>query len=137
MTVRSLTLSALLILGGAVGPLQAQETSTPSPQAAKSEIDVNKLPLDLSRLQKKLQAAVSREEQLGPNRIRYNIDVLGTAPRVRLIAPGDDLRDAPTPYGAPTHREMMNYATPQEFRAPTMDFNSLMRWIQSKVGSKS
>jgi hypothetical protein len=136
MTARSLALSALL-LGGVAAPLQAQQAATPPPQAAQSEIDVNKLPLDLNKLQKKLQAAVRREEQLGPSRIRYSIDVLGTAPRLRLIVPGDDLRDAPTPYGAPTHREMMNYATPQEFRAPTMDFNSLMRWIQSKVGTKS
>jgi hypothetical protein len=110
-----------------VGPLQAQQASTPQP---KSTVDVSKLPLNITRLQKQLKAAVAHDERLGPSRIHYNVDVFGTAPRIRLIAPGEDLRNAPAPYGPVTHREMMNYATPQEFRAPALDFNNLIRWIQ-------
>jgi hypothetical protein len=131
MTVRSTALSALLIIGGLVMPLGAQQPAAPA--ASSEDIDVSKLPLNLNRLQSKLQASVQREEQSGPH-IRFNIDVLGTAPRLKLLSPEDNLRDGPVPYGAPTHRDMMNYATPMEFRAPVMDFNSLMRWIQSKVG---
>ena len=141
MTVRSLALSALLILvGGAVGGARRRNCAVagtavlcgfaPGP---KSDVDVSKLPLNLTRLQKQLQAAVARDQQMGPSRIQYNIDVLGTAPRIRLIAPGENLRDAPAPRDS-SHREMMNWATPQEFRAPVMDFNSLARWIQSRSG---
>jgi hypothetical protein len=110
-------------------PVDAQQAA---PATSGSDIDVSKLPLNLTRLQTKLQATVQREEAGGP-RIRYSIDVFGTAPRFKLLTREDNLRDGPVPYGAPTHQDMMNYATPMEFRAPVMDFNNLMRWIQSKV----
>jgi hypothetical protein len=133
MSVRAIALSALLILGGFGIPLAAQQTTASAPD----DIDVSKLPLNMARLQTKLQASVQREEQSGGTHIRYNIDVFGTAPRLKLLGPEDNLRDGPVPYGAPTHRDMMNYATPKEFSAPVMDFGNLMKWIQSKVGSKS
>jgi hypothetical protein len=133
MSVRSIALSALLIIGG-IMPLGAQQSAAPD---SSSEIDVSKLPLNLTRLQAKLQANVQREEQhVGP-RLRFTVDVFGTAPRLKLLSPEDNLRDGPVPYGAPTHRDMMNYATPKEFSSPVMDFGNLMKWIQSKVGSKN
>ena len=135
MTVRSLALAALIVFGSLASPLHAQQAAAPS--SASQEIDVSKLPLNIPQLQMKLKAAVAREEQQqreGGPRIRFNIDVLGTAPRWTLLTPADNLRDGPVPYGAPTHRDMMNYATPKEFSAPVMDFTNLMRWIDSKVG---
>ena len=135
MTARSIALSALIVFGWLASPLDAQQAVAPS--SANEEIDVSKLPLNIPKLQVKLKAAVAREEQQehnGAPRIRFNIDVLGTAPRWTLLTPADNLRDGPVPYGAPTHRDMMNYATPKEFSAPVMDFGSLMRWIDSKVG---
>jgi len=132
MNARSIALSALLLVGGMVMPLSAQQAAAPTPSG--NDIDVSKLPLNLTRLQTKLQANIQREQESGGPRIRYNIDVLGTAPRIKLLSPEDNLRDGPVQYGAPTHREMMNYATPKEFSAPVMDFGSLMKWIQSRVG---
>ena len=121
MTARSMALSLLLTFGWLAGPLEAQQPST-------------------TRLQLQLQAAVEREQRdqsAGVPRLRFNIDVLGTAPRIRLFTQEDNLLHGPVPYGAPTHADMIYLATPQEFRAPVMDFNNLMRWIQSKVGSKN
>ena len=42
----------------------------------------------------------------------------------------------PVPYGAPTHRDMLNEMTPVEFRAPVMDFNALLRWLTDKASKK-
>jgi len=134
-----MALSLLLTLGWLAGPLEAQQPST-TPQPVPSAIDASKLPLNLTRLQLRLQAAIEREQRdeiAGVPRLRFNIDVLGTAPRIRLFTPEDNLLHGPVPYGAPTHADMIYLATPQEFRAPAMDFNNLMRWIQSKVGSKN
>ena len=129
MTVRSIVLSGLLIGGWFATPVDAQQTARP----VENAIDVSKLPLNMARLQVKLQAAVARE-QAGTNgpRIRYNIDVLGTAPRLKLFSPEDNLRDGPVPYGAPTHRDMMNYATPKEFSAPAIGFGNLLDWFSKK-----
>jgi hypothetical protein len=136
MTARSIALSLLLIFWLA-GPLQAQQPPPPPPA---STIDASKLPVNLTRLQTQLRAAVERErrDQIdGVPHLRFNIDVLGTAPQIRLFTEDDNLLHGPVPYGAPTHADMINLATPQEFRAPAMDFSNLMRWIQSKVGSKN
>jgi len=138
MTARSIALSLLLTFAGLTGPLEAQQAQPTAPAA--SAIDVSKLPLNLTRLQTQLQAAVEREQRdqsAGAPRLRYNIDVLGSAPRIRLFTEADNLLHGPSPYGAPTHADMINLATPQEFRSPPMDFSNLMRWIQSKVGSKN
>src|SRR5690349_2968798 len=126
MTVRSIALAALIVFGWLASPLHAQQAA--APPSASQEIDVSKLPLNIPHLQMKLNAAVAREEQQqreGGPRIRFNIDVLGTAPRWTLLTPADNLRNGPVPYGAPTHRDMMNYATPKEFSAPVMDFTNL------------
>ena len=134
-----MALSLLLTFGWLAGPLEAQQPST-TPPPVPSAIDASKLPLNLTRLQIQLQAAIERErrdEIAGVPRLRFNIDVLGTAPRIRLFTVEDNLLHGPVPYGAPTHADMINLATPQEFRAPAMDFSNLMRWIQSKVGSKN
>jgi hypothetical protein len=40
---------------------------------------------------------------------------------------------APAPYGAPTHRQILEQITPQEFRAPAADFSSLFRWLSDKA----
>jgi hypothetical protein len=40
------------------------------------------------------------------------------------------------PYGAPTHRELVDNATPQEFRSPVMDIGAAARavatWLQGR-----
>jgi hypothetical protein len=132
MTARAIALSGLLLAGWLATPVSAQQAA---PAAPASDIDVTKLPLNMVRLQMKLQAAVAREEATGGPRIHYNIDVLGSLPRLKLFSPEDNLRDGPVPYGIPTHRDMMNYATPKEFSAPAADFNSLLRWIRSKTAN--
>jgi hypothetical protein len=51
-----------------------------------------------------------------------------------LFAPDTDLKFGPAPYGAPTHRDMIQQVTPKEFSAPVMDFNGLVRWFSNKLG---
>jgi hypothetical protein len=94
-------------------------------------VDVSKLPLNLVRLQRQLQLTVDRELQYGPA-IRYTVDVFAQAPRIQLFNPEYDLRFGPVPFSAPTHQDMMNVATPQEFRSPAMNFSNLFRWWRDR-----
>jgi hypothetical protein len=136
MKLKRLGCSALLMVGSLTSPLAAQQpaatTAAPAPASAVA-IDATKLPINLVKLQQKLQMAAERESSGTGPRIRYAIDVIGTAPRNPVFPPGTDLRYGPVPWSAPTHQDMLDFVTPKEFRSPVMDFGNLMRWIQSKT----
>ena len=123
MTSRQIALAALLSSTLAV------------PAAAQSSVDVGKLPIDLERIQRQLRQGAVREERDGLN-LRYVVDVYGQAPRIELFAPAPNVLTGPSPYGAPTHRQMIEMVTPQEYRAPAADFGSLFRWLADKAKDK-
>ena len=106
------------------------------PAAGQNTVDVNKLPVNLDRIQRQLQQTTVREERDGLN-LRYVVDVYGRAPRIELFAPQPNLMTGPAPYGAPTHREMIDAVTPQEFRAPAADVGALFRWLADKAKDKN
>lgn len=122
MTARSVCLTAVLLLGLAL-PAAAQQPS----------VNVDKLPVDLARIQRQLrQQATVREEHNGLN-LEYYVDVFGRAPRIELFPPMPNLFTAPPVYGAPTHRDMIQAITPQEHRAPAADLGSLFKWGSDKA----
>jgi hypothetical protein len=102
---------------------------------AGAQVDVKLLPISLHRIQRELQQSASTESHEGL-RLRYQIDVYGRAPAIELFTKADNLRSGPVPYGAPTHKEMLNMMTPQEFRTPVMDFSSFMRWLADRANKK-
>lgn len=99
-------------------------------------MDVNRLPVNLQRIQRELaQSTRQREERDGVN-LRYIIDVFGQAPPIEIFTREDNLINGPVPYGAPTHAEMIYMMTPQEFRSPVMDFSALFRRMADKKSKK-
>jgi hypothetical protein len=129
-----ITLSAAFVLGlAASGAAQQPETrATPSAAAAQpAAVDVNRLPLDLSRIQRRLRSESSRDAGDGLN-LRYFVDVYAPAPPIVLFTPQDNLQTGPVPYSAPTHREVLQHITPREHSAPPADFSSLFRWLKDR-----
>ncbi|MEQ1575973.1 MAG: hypothetical protein ABL993_17190 [Vicinamibacterales bacterium] len=140
--LRSMT-AAALTLGAALGcslgsvdivaaPAAAQEASQPSPSANTNAIDVDRLPIDLQRIERRLRQSSIREERDGLN-LRFVVDVYGRAPRILLFTPADNLSSGPVPWGGPTHKDMLEVTTPKEFRAPIADFAAFMKWLSDKV----
>ena len=119
--------AALIVLSLAVAAA-AQEKPA-------SRVDVDRLPIDMSKIQKELQRQADTEERNGLN-LRYNLHVYGVAPRLIFFAEDEDLTTGPVPWGAPTHREMIEHVTPQEFRAPVADFSALIRWLADRNKAK-
>ena len=103
--------------------------------AAAQEVNVKLLPISLHRIQRELQQSSSTESREGL-RLRYQIDVYGRAPAIEFFTKADNLTNGPVPYGGPTHKEMLYMMTPQEFRAPVMDFTSFMRWLADRANKK-
>ena len=103
---------------------------------AYAQVDVKLLPISLHRIQRELQQSSTETQSHEGLRLRYQIDVYGRSPAIELFTKADNLKNGPVPYGGPTHNEMLYMMTPQEFRAPVMDFTSFMRWLADRTNKK-
>ena len=124
--------SALLVVGLAAGAnAQATETAQPPTAPAPPE-PTQQYGLNLARIQRGLQKSAERQDYDGLN-LRFYVNVYAPAPPIKLFTPLDNLLYGPVPYGGPSHRDMMNVMTPQEFRAPVADFSGIARWLANKA----
>ena len=119
----------------AVVPDKAPAEAQQRPVDAAQGVDVSRLPIDLERIHKQLRQTTIHEDVDGLN-LRYRIDVYGLAPQIDLFTTRDNLLYGPSPYGAPTHNDMLQVITPQEYRAPAADFGALFRWLADKGKNK-
>jgi len=103
---------------------------------AESSVDVSRLPLNLDRIKRQVRQSTVRDESDGL-RLRYVVDVFGQSPRIELFGGLENSLTGPAPYGAPTHQDMLQIMTPQEFSAPAANFGNLFRWLSDKAKSKS
>jgi hypothetical protein len=99
---------------------------------AQEAVDVSRLPIDLGRIQRKLQASSTREERRGLD-LHYVIEVYGRAPAIVFFGPKDNMLHGPVPGTAPTHRDMIEHVTPREYRAPVADLSALARWLADRA----
>jgi hypothetical protein len=89
-----------------------QATGSPSPV-----VDVERLPVSMARLQRRLKASTERQAHEGLN-LRYYVDVFGVAPPLVFFTKDDNLTTQAAPYGAPTHNEMIAAMTPRGLAPP-------------------
>lgn len=134
MTRWAAVATSVLVLGLA-RPCAAGQESQQSQAQGRRPVDVDRLPISVLRIQRQLRHATVREERDGL-KLRYFVDVYGQAPPIELFIKGENLVTGPVPYGAPTHQEILNVITPQEFRAPVMDFRALLDWLAKKRDKK-
>jgi hypothetical protein len=124
----------LIVLLASAVAASAQQTQAepPAPEAPPAAtIDATKLGVSLSRIEKGLRVQPSTETQSG-NAIRLNfqVQVYGTAPRIDLFKDFDPV-GGPDRYGAPSHSQMVQYWTPQEFSSPVMPISAIA-WALGK-----
>jgi hypothetical protein len=93
---------------------QAAQPAQPSP-AGEREINVSRLPVDLSRLQRRLRASAERMQGDGTN-LKVFVDVYAFAPPLVLFRREDLLSGAPIPGAAPTASDIIDLNTPTEHR---------------------
>jgi hypothetical protein len=100
--------------------------------APESTVDVSKLPINLDRIRRGLRQSTVRDESVGLH-LRYVVDVFGQAPRIELFGNRDFSLTGPAPYGGPTHNDILQVITPQEFSAPAANFGNLFNWLADKA----
>ncbi len=135
--MRGLALLALIV--SLSSPAWAQDPA-PAPAAeADSQIDATKLGVSLARIQKGLRVTESREKQKQPGaalRLEFQVQVYGTAPRIEVLK-GIDLFNGPVPGSAPTHRQFIDFVTPQIYRTPGLPISALAGWAATQLWQKS
>jgi len=122
----------VLIALSLAAPVAAQD---PAAREAPQAVDVDRLPVDLKRIHKRLNQYGDLIERDGLN-LRYQIQIYGFAPPIEFFGEDANLKHGPVPYGAPTHREIIEHITPQEYRAPFVDFSALIRWLGERNKEK-
>ena len=136
MKLKGLAGVVLLLCSTTTVVLAAQGPAPQPPQAtsqpATTPVNVDRLPLDLQRIERQLRQGQERVEFDGL-RLQYFVPVFGKSPRIELFTQGEDLVNGPTPWGAPTHQDMLNIMTPKEFRSPVMDCSAIQRWLKEKL----
>ena len=94
-------------------------------------VDVNQLPVNLSRLQRRLRASAEREQRDGLNRKDFFIEVYAMAPPLVLLTKEEALDIRPVPSSAPTHQDMLRMLTPRGLTPPPTGRHPLTRVLGS------
>ena len=116
--------AAVLMLGMSLSASAQSNASRGSkrPETGTSGVDVDRLPLDLGRIQRELSRSPDSESRDGL-KFRYFLQIYGTAPQLKIFTETDNLVHGPVPYGAPTHQEMLRVMTPKEFSVPVFSIS--------------
>lgn len=130
--------AAFVLIVGLATPCFAQDPApTPAPAPATDpEIDATKLGVSLSRIQRGLFIAESREKGSGDAmRIQFNVQVYGVTPKIEVLK-GLDLFNGGVPGTAPSHRQMIDFVTPVIYRTPVMPVSALAYWAAQHFWEK-
>jgi hypothetical protein len=125
-------LAALLVVValGFPGAAAAQQPEQAAP------VDASKMGVSLDRIRRELRQAEAREQEPGTINLRFHVEVFGQAPRLDLFK-DFPLDVGPVPYGGPTHRDVVEYLTPQQFRSPAIGISNLAVWAAQKLHERS
>jgi hypothetical protein len=126
-----------LLATPAMARAQAQPSSAGTKDEAATTVDASKMGVSLSRIRRELaqaEAAATVPED-GRLRFSFSVDVVGQAPKINFLE-GFSLNGA-TPYGAPTHGEILDVLTPQAFKSPPIPFSAMAVWAAKYMWEKS
>lgn len=125
---------AFVLIACLATPGLAQDAPAAKPEP---DIDVTKLGVSLSRIQRGLFIAESRDKQGGgAMHLEFNVQVYGQSPKIEVLK-GIDLFSGPVPGTAPSHGQMIEFWTPQIYRTPGLPVSALAFWAAQHFWEKS
>ena len=127
--MRSFLIFAVALMVGSPA-LSFAQTSQDAP------IDAAKMGVSLDRIRRELTSGSTESMTVNGNRINIRVDVFGQAPPLDLVPRDFSLTYGPVPHSAPTHREHIDFVTPQEFRAPAVPIYGLAIWAAQKLAER-
>ena len=98
---------------------------------------------DISCRCHRLNESVVDEVLKDPGKLKLTayVDVVAKAPEIKLFGADPrtvkaQLTSRAVPFGAPTHRDIIQMVTPPEFRTPPMDLTALINWLAQELRKK-
>jgi hypothetical protein len=98
-------------------------------------VDASKMGVSLDRIRRELVQAQATAQDGDPLRLDFHVEVVGKAPRIDFLQ-GFNV-NGPSKYGGPTHREVIDHLTPQEFRAPAASLANVVFWAAEQLAKRS
>ncbi|MYD87694.1 MAG: hypothetical protein F4Y14_16815 [Acidobacteria bacterium] len=126
--MRLVHISFTVALGLGLGVPAVAGAQEPDAPSAVETVDASRLPVSLERIKRRMAAAEATREGLrGLLDLNFYIDVYARAPAIELLR-DFDLDSENVSYGSPTHREMLEAATPREWRPRAISTGNLFGW---------
>ena len=128
LSMRVTVLGLAAALGAGIAAPPASGAQAPEAGPAAPEVGANEMPVSLDRIRRRLAAA--EEAQEGRRTLldlNFYVDVYARAPAIELLRDLDPQSES-VPYGAPTHLEMLEAATPREWRPRAISTGNLFGW---------
>ena len=99
-------------------------------------VDASKLGVSLDRIRRQLRQAEARDDTgVSGLKVTYTVEVFGKAPKINFFE--NFPLTGPSLYGAPTHREVVDFLTPQAFKSPTLPVSAIAFWAAQKLYQRS
>ena len=126
--MRLVLFSFTVVLGMGLAVPTAAAAQEPEAETAVETADVNRLPVSLDRIKRRMAETERTEEgRRGLLDLNFYVDVYARAPAIELLR-NFDLDSETVSYGSPTHREMLEAATPREWRPRAISTGNLFGW---------
>jgi hypothetical protein len=132
--VTPILLVALLGRGVTAFAQDPAATQAPSSQPAAA-VDASKLGVSFERIKRELAQAEAQAQSDNPLKLEFVVEVFGQAPKIDLLR--DFPLIGPSQYGGPTHRDVIDFLTPEEFRSPALPISAIAGWAAQKVWQRS
>lgn len=117
-----------LALAAAHGAPATAATQEADAEGVVPATNAGGLPVSLDRIRRGLAATREAEDgSRGLLDLSFYVDVYARAPAIRVLR-DFDLNSENVSYGAPTHREMLEAATPREWRPRAISTGNLFGW---------
>ena len=135
--VALLTVAALAFPGTFASAQSQPQEETQGQQ--QTSIDPTKLGVSLNRISRELERRAATEtSEFAGRKLNVRVEVFGQAPPIDFFSNKEfSLIVGPVPNSAPTHREHIEFVTPEEFKSPAADFMGLAVWAATKLAAKS
>ena len=126
--MRLVLFSFTVVLGMGLAVPTAAAAQEPEAETAVETAEANRLPVSLDRIKRRMAETERTEEgRRGLLNLNFYVDVYARAPAIELLR-NFDLDSETVSYGSPTHREMLEAATPREWRPRAISTGNLFGW---------
>lgn len=126
--MRPTLFSFAVALGIGLAAPVAAAAQEPDAETAVEAVDASALPVLLERIKRRMAATERTQEgRRGLLDLNFYVDVYARAPAIELLR-DFDLDSETVSYGSPTHREMLEAATPREWRPRAISTGNLFGW---------